>query len=168
MDIHAFPYQNSRSHWPPLEHKKAVDLLKREYAAAIEDLETRVRCFLLQQAEKEETINQLRADLATHKKHIEALSRRLERVHDDIESKHHHEVQDLKDWLLVEQEEKYELNKKLQYVEKELENSCKKLADQQRDSTSNRHVETLKQKIMKLRKENEVLKRQLNHIKDRY
>lgn len=36
-----------------------------------------------------------------------------------------------------------------------------KLAENKQDLSSNRHVETLKQKIMKLRKENEVLKRQL-------
>jgi len=41
---------------------------------------------------------------------------------------------------------------------------CKaKLVDQQQEMTANWHVETLKQKIMKLRKENEVLKRKLSH-----
>ena len=34
-------------------------------------------------------------------------------------------------------------------------------AEQQRDSVSVQHVETLKQKVMKLRKENESLKRRL-------
>lgn len=37
-----------------------------------------------------------------------------------------------------------------------------KLAENQLDLTSNQHAETLKQKIMKLRRENEVLKRRLN------
>jgi hypothetical protein len=36
-----------------------------------------------------------------------------------------------------------------------------KQAEQQRDSISVQHVETLKQKVMKLRKENESLKRRL-------
>jgi len=36
-----------------------------------------------------------------------------------------------------------------------------KQAEQQRDSVSVQHVETLKQKVMKLRKENESLKRRL-------
>jgi cell division protein FtsB len=36
-----------------------------------------------------------------------------------------------------------------------------KQAEQQRDSISVQHVETLKQKVMKLRKENESLKRKL-------
>lgn len=34
-------------------------------------------------------------------------------------------------------------------------------AENKQEMSSNRHVETLKQKVMKLRKENEVLKRQL-------
>ena len=41
-----------------------------------------------------------------------------------------------------------------------------KLGEQQHDLTSSRNVETLKQKIMKLRKENEVLKRQLSVLKE--
>lgn len=41
-----------------------------------------------------------------------------------------------------------------------------KLGEQQQDLTSSRNVETLKQKIMKLRKENEVLKRQLSVLKE--
>jgi hypothetical protein len=36
-----------------------------------------------------------------------------------------------------------------------------KQAEQQRDSVSVQHVETLKQKVMRLRKENESLKRRL-------
>lgn len=44
---------------------------------------------------------------------------------------------------------------------------CKaKLVDQQQEMTSNWHVETLKQKIMKLRKENEVLKRKFSHSQE--
>lgn len=41
-----------------------------------------------------------------------------------------------------------------------------KLVEQQRDLASNRHVDTLKQKIMKLRKENEVLKRKAHDAKE--
>jgi hypothetical protein len=39
-----------------------------------------------------------------------------------------------------------------------------KVVDQQQEMTSNWQVETLKQKIMKLRKENEVLKRKFSQI----
>lgn len=41
--------------------------------------------------------------------------------------------------------------------------SRSKLVEQQRDSNSIWQVETLKTKIMKLRKENEILKRKLPH-----
>jgi len=117
------------------------------------------------------------------------------------------EVQDLKECFAVEQEEKNELNRKIQNLEKECKADfipmslfssiavycyilsiyfgvilaknkweaflnpavliCKaKLADQQQEMTANWHVETLKQKIMKLRKENEVLKRKLSHSEE--
>lgn len=71
------------------------------------------------------------------------------------------EIQDLRDCLLVEQEEKHELKRKLQDLEKELLISRTKLVEQQRDSASNRQVETLKSRMMKLRKENEILKRKM-------
>jgi hypothetical protein len=114
------------------------------------------------------------------------------------------EIQDLRDVIAVEQEEKKDMQRKLQNAE----NECKlqegicvsvlnwgtriwnvyyclipsvhwlpldgfifsigavrmtrmKQAEQQRDSISVQHVETLKQKVMKLRKENESLKRRL-------
>ncbi|KAG5564972.1 hypothetical protein RHGRI_000995 [Rhododendron griersonianum] len=112
------------------------------------------------------TIKQLHEDVVVHKTHSESLSKRLKRVHFDVETQYHHEIQDLKDCLMIEQEEKNELNKKLQNLEKELLISRTKLAEHHRDTTSNRHVETLKQKIMKLRKENEVLKRQVHGLKE--
>ncbi|KAF6155644.1 hypothetical protein GIB67_034739 [Kingdonia uniflora] len=143
-------------------HRKALELLKQEDEKKIGELERQVRYSLVQQTANEAMVNQLNQDLAEHKAHIEFLNTRLERVHADVKSKYHMELEDLKDWLLVEQEEKRELIKKLQSAEKEMLMFRKKLEEQQRDSTSNRHFETLKQKIMKLRKENEVLKRQLN------
>ncbi|KAJ4963016.1 hypothetical protein NE237_022955 [Protea cynaroides] len=148
------------------EHKRAAELLKEEQVRKITYLETQVRCSLQKQVENEATINQLCRDLAAHKNHIEALIKRLEQVHAAVESKYYHEIQDLKDWILVEQEEKNELNKKLLKTEKELLISNTKMGEQRLDLTSHRHVETLKQKIMKLRKENEVLKRQLHTFED--
>jgi len=41
-----------------------------------------------------------------------------------------------------------------------------KMVDQQQEMTSNWQVETLKQKIMKLRKENEVLKRKFSQMEE--
>ncbi|RZC56727.1 hypothetical protein C5167_015593 [Papaver somniferum] len=143
------------------EHRKEVELLKQEYTKKIKDRETQIRSYLHQQAANEATIDQQNRELVAHKNQIQALTKRVDWVHSDMESKHHQEIQDLKDWLLLEEEEKKALNNKLQIAEKELLVSRKKLEEQQRDSTSNRHVETLKQKIMKLRKENEALKRQL-------
>ncbi|XP_058068127.1 protein At-4/1 isoform X2 [Magnolia sinica] len=143
------------------EYKKAMEMLKHNHAFKTAELEEKIRCCLLQKQANEVTINQLRQDSSACKSQIDILTNSLEKVNVDVELKYHHEIQDLKDCLLVEQEEKRELIKKLQIAEKELMICKMKQADQQRESTSNRHVETLKQKIMKLRKENEVLKRQL-------
>ncbi|MBA0737778.1 hypothetical protein Gogos_011225, partial [Gossypium gossypioides] len=128
-----------------------------------------VRGLLLEKATNEATIIQLRKDLATHKSHAQVLSKKLDQLQSDEESKYLLEIWDLKDCLLIEQEEKNELTKKLQEAEKE----CKfvivlisrtKLGEQQQDSASNQQVETLKLKIMKLRKENEILKRKLSSM----
>ncbi|TXG61114.1 hypothetical protein EZV62_012477 [Acer yangbiense] len=77
------------------------------------------------------------------------------------------EIQDLKDCLLLEREEKNELCQKFRELEKELLISRTKLVEQHRDSTSIQNVETLKLKMMKLRKENEILKRKLSCSEER-
>ncbi|KAK2980815.1 hypothetical protein RJ640_020467 [Escallonia rubra] len=143
------------------EHMNAMESLKQDHAAKVTDLESQIRDFLIQKAAAEAIIKQLHQDLAAHRNHIEALASRLQRVHSDVDSRYHYEIQDLKDCLMIEQEEKNELNKKLQNLEKELLIGKTKLVEHQQDLTSNRHVESLKQKVMKLRKENEVLRRQL-------
>ncbi|XP_010276710.1 PREDICTED: protein At-4/1 [Nelumbo nucifera] len=143
------------------EHQRAMQFLKQEHAAKYGDLESQIRCFLQQQAENEAMIKHLQRDLTAHKTHIQTLTNKLEQVQSDMELKYHNEIQDLKDWALVEQEEKNDLNKKLQNAEKELIISRAKLVEKHQDSTLNHHIETLKQKVMKLRKENEVLKRKL-------
>ncbi|KAL1819920.1 hypothetical protein ACET3Z_014789 [Daucus carota] len=148
------------------EHMNTVEILKQEYAARITDMETQIRACLIQKTSNEATIVQLHQDLAMHRKHIEVLVTRLERVHLDVESKYQNENQDLRDCLSIEQEEKNDLNRRLQDTEKELLVSKAKLGEQQHDLSSSRNVETLKQKIMKLRKENEVLKRQLSVLKE--
>lgn len=148
------------------EYMNTVEILKQEYAARITDMETQIRSCLIQKTSNEATIVQLHQDLAAHRKHIEALSTRLERVRLDVESKYQNENQDLRDCLSMEQEEKNELNRRLQDIQKELLVSKAKLGEQQQDLTASRNVETLKQKIMKLRKENEVLKRKLSVLKE--
>ncbi|XP_050283540.1 protein At-4/1-like isoform X1 [Quercus robur] len=144
------------------EHRKSMDLLKRDYMTKVGDLEAQIhRGLLLEKATNEATINLLRQDLTAHKTHVQTLAKRLDCVHFDVESKYDLEMQDLKDCLMIEQEEKNELSRKIQELEKELLISRTKLVEQQRDTVSSRLVETLKLKIMKLRKENEILRRQL-------
>ncbi|KAF3964287.1 hypothetical protein CMV_011403 [Castanea mollissima] len=143
------------------EHRKSMDLLKRDYMTKVGDLEAQIQGLLLEKATNEATINLLRQDLTVHKTQVQTLAKRLDRVHFDVESKYDLEIQDLKDCLMIEQEEKNELSRKIQELEKELLISRTKLVEQQRDTVSSRLVETLKLKIMKLRKENEILRRQL-------
>ncbi|XP_022842820.1 protein At-4/1 [Olea europaea var. sylvestris] len=149
-----------------IEYKNAVEWLKQDHMTKIADLESQIRGFQMQKVANEAAASQLHQDLAVHKNHIDMLTRRLEQVCSEVESRYCYEIQGLKDLLLIEQEEKNELNKKFPDLEKELFMSQSKLAELQRDSTSNQHMETLKQKIMKLRKENEVLKRKLADSKE--
>ncbi|KAI4335349.1 hypothetical protein L6164_014003 [Bauhinia variegata] len=148
------------------EYRTAMELLKQDYEAKITNLEAQVKVSLREKATYEVTISQLHQDLAAHKNHMQVLANRLDQIHFEVESKYNVEIQDLKECLLIEQEEKTELNKKVLHLEKELVLSKANLVNQQQDVSSNWHVETLKQKIMKLRKENEVLKRKLSHSED--
>ncbi|PHT32493.1 hypothetical protein CQW23_28830 [Capsicum baccatum] len=143
------------------EYRRTIESLKRDHAERIQDLESQIRKYQTEEAVNETTINQLHRDLTEHRSQVEALRKNLGQVSADVDSRYHYEIQDLKDCLLVEQEEKNELNKKLQDMEKELFVSRTKLVEYQQDSTSSQHMHTLKQKIMKLRKENELLKRQI-------
>ncbi|XP_041019196.1 protein At-4/1 isoform X1 [Juglans microcarpa x Juglans regia] len=143
------------------EHRKAIELLKQDYDAKVGLLEGQIRGLLLEKATSEATINLLREDLAAHKTHIQTLAKRFDRIQFDVESKYNLEIQDLKDCLMIEQEEKNELSKKLQELEKEVLISRTNLVEHQRDTISSRLVETLQLKIMKLRKEKEILKRKL-------
>ncbi|CAD5169895.1 unnamed protein product [Musa acuminata subsp. malaccensis] len=144
------------------DHRKMIKMLKHENEQKIHDLEKQVSCSLHKQASDQALMNQLQQDLATHETHIEILTSNFEQVTADLQSKFNSEIQELKDLLLAEQEEKNKLQVKLQNAENELQIIKKKQINQQRDSISLHHVETLKQKIMKLRKENESLKRQVS------
>lgn len=143
-----------------------IQLLSSEMTVLFCVMIMHVRGFLLGKETNEATVTHLRQDLAAHKAHMQTLANRLDRVAFEVESKYHLELQDLKDCLMIEQEEKNELNKKLQGLEKELLISKTKRVEQQQDLASSRLVETLKQKIMKLRKENEILKRKLSHSEE--
>nr|XP_011462377.1 PREDICTED: protein At-4/1 isoform X1 [Fragaria vesca subsp. vesca] len=147
------------------EHRKAMELVKQECAARVDELEAQIRGFLVEKVKNEATIDHLRQDLAAHKSHMHAMASRLDQVQLDVETKSDvFEIQDLRDCLAIEQEEKLELNRKLQDLEKEMLVSRSKLVQQQGDSNSNWQVETLKGKLMKLRKENEILKRKLHSV----
>ncbi|XP_019259723.1 PREDICTED: protein At-4/1 isoform X2 [Nicotiana attenuata] len=148
------------------EYRRTIESLKGDHAERIQELESQIRRYQTEDAVNEATINQLRHDLVVHRSQIEALRRNLDQVSVEVDSRYHYEIQGLKDSLLVEQEEKNELNKRLQDMEKELFISRTKLVECQQDSTSSQHMHTLKQKIMKLRKENEVLKRQIRERKE--
>ncbi|XP_025670459.1 protein At-4/1-like [Arachis hypogaea] len=148
------------------EHKKAMKLLQQEYEEKIAGLEAEIKACLHKEATYESTTSQLHQDLTAHKNHMQVLANRLDQIHFEVESKYNVEIQDLRDCLLAEQEEKNELNRKIKKLEKELVICKEKLVDQQQEMTSNWQVETLKQKIMKLRKENEVLKRKLSHSQE--
>ncbi|OWM84405.1 hypothetical protein CDL15_Pgr020645 [Punica granatum] len=171
------------------EHKRTLEGLKQDYAAKFGELEAQIRsishidvecsrnalmlsladgqmpvdirCFESQKQSDEATINHLCQDLAAHKSHIHSLASRLEQGHFYFSSKYRAEIQDLRDCPLLEQEEKNGLSKKLQALEKELLMSRTKLAQGQKTSVSSQQVEALKQKIMKLRRENEILRRKL-------
>ncbi|KAL2340521.1 hypothetical protein Fmac_008461 [Flemingia macrophylla] len=147
-------------------HRKDMELLKRECEQKIASLEAQAKESLNEKETYEATINQLHGDLAAHKSHMQVLAMRLDQIHAEVELKYNSEVQDLRECLAVEQEEKNELNRKVQNLEKELLICKAKLVDQQQEMTANWHVETLKQKIMKLRRENEVLKRKCSHAED--
>ncbi|XP_050372188.1 protein At-4/1 isoform X2 [Argentina anserina] len=144
------------------EHRKAMELVKQECAAKVDELEAQIRGFLVEKAKNEATIDHLRQDLAAHKSHMHVMASRLDQVQLEVETKYAFEIQDLRDCLAIEQEEKMELNRKLQDLEKEILVSRSKLVQQQGDSNSNGQVETLKSKLMKLRKDNEILKRKLH------
>ncbi|WCJ25183.1 Protein At-4/1 [Euphorbia peplus] len=148
------------------EGRKTIELLKQDYATKIGKLENQVSVLVLEKATSEATMNQLRQDLAAHKSHMQTLANRLQRVHFDVESKYNVETQDLKDCLMVEFQEKNELTKKVQDLEKELLITRTKLVEKNQDFTSNRLVETLRVKLMKLRKENEILKRKLSNSEE--
>ncbi|KAL9688367.1 hypothetical protein QQ045_032788 [Rhodiola kirilowii] len=148
------------------EGNNAIQLIEQGYRERIENLETQLRSLTTQKGKNEELIDHLRRDLASQKSHINAMANNMENLHHSLELKYQQEVQDLKDCLFVEQEEKNELDRKLQDLEKELLLSRMKIAEQQRDLNSNRNSEALKEKIMKLRKENEILKRKCKIVED--
>ncbi|TVU33454.1 hypothetical protein EJB05_25272 [Eragrostis curvula] len=143
------------------EHKREIEQVKHSNEVNSNALESKLSCALAQQAADGAATKQLKLELSAHKAHIDMLRSRLEQVTADVHSQYGNEIHDLRDVIAIEQEEKKDMNRKLQNAENELRIMRMKQAEQQRDSISVQHVETLKQKVMKLRKENESLKRRL-------
>ena len=143
------------------EHKREIEQLKHDNEMNCNALESKLSCALVQQAADEAAIKQLKLDLGAHKAHIDMLGSKLEQVTAEVHMKYKNDIQDLHDVIMVEQEEKDDTQRKLKTAENELRILKMKHAEQQRDSVSVQHVESLKQKVMKLRKENESLKRRL-------
>ncbi|GJM90202.1 hypothetical protein PR202_ga06460 [Eleusine coracana subsp. coracana] len=143
------------------EHKREIEQLKHSKEVSTNALESKLSCALVQQAADEAAMKQLKLELNAHKDHIDMLRSRLEQVTTDVHLQYKNEIQDLRDVVALEQEEKNDMHRKLQNAENELRITRMQQAEQQRDSISVKHVETLKQKVMKLRKENESLKRKL-------
>ncbi|KAF4386601.1 hypothetical protein F8388_006556 [Cannabis sativa] len=143
------------------ERRKIEESVKQEYAKKISDLETQIRGLVLEKATKEATLNQLRQDLGAHKSHIQYLAGRLERVNLNVESKYEIEIRGLRDCITNEQEEKRELNHKLQQLEKELWICRSKIVKQKPNLTSDAHNETLQKTNVEPRKENKTQKRKL-------
>ncbi|KAM0838894.1 hypothetical protein ACQ4PT_060678 [Festuca glaucescens] len=143
------------------EYKREIEQLKHDSEMNCNALESKLSCALAQRATDEATIGQLKSDLGAHKAHVDMLGGRLERVTGEVHMQYKNDIQDLNDVIMVEQEEKNDMQRKLKSAENELRIMKMKQAEQQRDSVSVQHVEALKQKVMKLRKENESLKRRL-------
>ncbi|POO03226.1 hypothetical protein TorRG33x02_012870 [Trema orientale] len=146
------------------ELREARESVEQEFAKKIADLEARIRGLLLEKATNEAVVSQLRQDLEAHKSHIQYLAGRLERVHLNLESKYELEIKGLRDCITSEQEEKNELNKKLQHLEKELLFFRSKHAKQQPYTTLNSHVETLLKNNVESGKESKILKRKLPNL----
>ncbi|PON67282.1 hypothetical protein PanWU01x14_104570 [Parasponia andersonii] len=131
----------------------ARESVEQEFAKKIADLEARIRGLLLEKATNEAVVSQLRQDLEAHKSHIQYLAVLLcetitmvfvnDSMADELE------IKGLRDCITSEQEEKNELNKKLQHLEKELLLFRSKHAKQQPYTTLNSHVATLLKKGLK-------------------
>ncbi|XP_051195132.1 protein At-4/1 isoform X1 [Lolium perenne] len=143
------------------EYKQEIEQLKHDSERNSNALESKLSCALAQRATDEAMIGQLKSDLGAHKAHIDMLGGRLEQVTAEVHMQYKNDIQDLNDVIMVEQEEKNDVQRKLKSAENELRIMKMKQAEQQRDSVAVQHVEALKQKVMKLRKENESLKRRL-------
>ncbi|XP_074299552.1 protein At-4/1-like [Silene latifolia] len=131
------------------DNRNAMEMMKKMYEKKVRDLGAKIEEISGQKREDEATIYQLHHELITTRKKLK-----------EVEVKWKEEVEDLKDCVYVEQQEKGEMSKKVRDLEKELLVTRTKMSDNH-VWTSDKQLEMMKQKMMKLRKENEVLRRQV-------
>lgn len=131
------------------EHLRVIESLNQNHNEKLGVLEDQIKGILSQKAADESAIYQLHHELISHRNRLK-----------DMESKYQGEIEDLKDCIFAEQQEKKELSKNVSDLEKELLVTRTKMADLH-VSSSDKQLDALKQKMMKLRKENQVLKQQL-------
>ncbi|KAF3325571.1 Protein At-4/1 [Carex littledalei] len=143
------------------EHKRKIEALQQENDSKLVELEKQLSSFHCERASNEGIIKQLQLELASHEAHIGILNSKLGQVTAEVDAQYQNQMEELRGLVMIEQEEKKDLQKKLQSAENELKIMRNKQAELQRESLSIHHVDALKQKVMKLRKENESLKRKL-------
>ncbi|XP_023633632.1 protein At-4/1 isoform X2 [Capsella rubella] len=101
------------------EHRNVLESLRQKHVTKVEELENKIRSLMVEKATNDMVIDRLRQDLTANKSHIQAMSKKLDRVVSEVECKYELEIQDLKDCLLMEQEEKNDISNKLQSLQKE-------------------------------------------------
>ncbi|KAJ3698699.1 hypothetical protein LUZ61_002404 [Rhynchospora tenuis] len=134
------------------EHKRKIEELQQENDSKLLELERQLR------ESNDSMIKQLQLELATREAHIGILDSKLEQVTAEVDAQYQNQMEELRGLVMIEQEEKKDLQRKLQSAENEIKIMRNKQAEQQRESISIHHVDALKKKVMTLRKENESLK----------
>lgn len=143
------------------EHKTALANNKERHEMEIGEMQKQISDFQTQLSVKDAVIAQLQMELADCEARTDALIEKLGLVERNAEAKYQHDIQDLRDKLQLELEAKNKLQDTVKSAQHEFMVNRMKYEEQLRDSSSTRHIDMFKQKLMKLRKENEDLKRQL-------
>jgi chromosome segregation ATPase len=143
------------------EHETALENHKERHDMEIGELQKQISYCQTQLSVKDAVIAQLQMELADCEARTDALIDKLGLVERNAEAKYQHDIEDLRDKLQLELEAKNKLQGTLKNAQHESLVNKMKYEEQLRDSSSTRHIDMFKQKLMKLRKENEDLKRQL-------
>eukprot|EP00249_Psilotum_nudum_P010101 c22335_g1_i1 orf=27-695(+) len=142
-------------------HKDMVANVVKEHNKEIGILQNQIRQYQEQLALKDAAMAQLEEEIAHFHSVTDALRKGLQQTQTDAEKKYSHDIEDLQKRLKMELDGKQKLHEDMQRVENSFLIARMKYEEQLRELSSNRHAEAFKQKIMRLRKENEDLKRRL-------